>query len=42
MHLSDDFVKEPPVVKDGFLELGDKPGLGIEIDETKLKRFALN
>ena len=42
MHLSDDFVKEPPVVKDGFLELGDKPGLGIEIDETKLKQFALN
>lgn len=36
----DGYLKEPFVVKDGYIELSDKPGLGIEIDETCLERFA--
>ncbi len=38
--LVDDFLTEDVVVRDGFLELPDKPGLGIEIDERKFTMFA--
>ncbi len=31
--------KDPPLIKDGFIELPDKPGLGIELNEEKLKKF---
>ena len=27
--------------KDGFMHPGDKPGLGIEIDEAKVRKYAL-
>ncbi|MEK6712437.1 MAG: mandelate racemase/muconate lactonizing enzyme family protein [Nitrospinota bacterium] len=33
-------LKEPLPVKEGFLVLSDKPGLGIEWDEAALRRFA--
>jgi L-alanine-DL-glutamate epimerase-like enolase superfamily enzyme len=32
---------EVPPVKEGKLVLGDKPGLGLELDEAALERFAL-
>jgi L-alanine-DL-glutamate epimerase-like enolase superfamily enzyme len=38
--LVDDFLRDPLIIKDGWLELSDKPGLGIEIDENKFKTFA--
>ena len=28
-----------PTVKDGYLELTDKPGFGLELDEEALERF---
>jgi L-alanine-DL-glutamate epimerase-like enolase superfamily enzyme len=28
-----------PIVKDGYLELTDKPGFGLELDEEALERF---
>ena len=28
-----------PVVRDGYLELSDRPGFGLEPDEEALKRF---
>ena len=31
---------ETPVVKDGYLHLTDKPGLGLEVNEKALERFA--
>jgi len=40
--LVDDFLKEPLVIKDGWLELTDKPGLGVKIDEKKFKTFAVS
>jgi muconate/chloromuconate cycloisomerase len=39
--LKEDLVKEPLVMKDGKYVLRDKPGLGIEIDEDKIKKFLI-
>ena len=39
--LVDDFLKEPVTVEKGHLLLPKGPGLGIEIDDKKLKKFAL-
>ncbi len=41
LQLTDDFLTEPLVIKDGCLKLSDKPGLGVEIDEKKFAQFAL-
>jgi len=41
LQLEDDFLKEPITIKDGCLELSDKPGLGVEVDEQKFKRFQM-
>jgi L-alanine-DL-glutamate epimerase-like enolase superfamily enzyme len=42
LQLSDDFLKKPIMIKDGYLELTDDPGLGIEIDEKKFETFRLD
>jgi L-alanine-DL-glutamate epimerase-like enolase superfamily enzyme len=34
-----DFLKDPPIITDGCLELNDKPGLGIEVDEKEFDKF---
>ena len=39
LRLEDDLLKEPVRLKDGFIEISEKPGLGVEIDEEKLKRY---
>jgi L-alanine-DL-glutamate epimerase-like enolase superfamily enzyme len=39
--LVDDFLKKPIIIKDGYLELTDDPGLGIEVDEKKLEKFRM-
>ena len=39
--LQDDFLTEPLHIKDGWLTLPDKPGLGVEIDEAKFRRFEI-
>lgn len=38
---SDDLLKSGLTIKDGCLELSDKPGLGIEIDDEKFERFKM-
>jgi L-alanine-DL-glutamate epimerase-like enolase superfamily enzyme len=38
--LSDDVIANPLEVKDGTIELWDGPGLGVELDEDKLKKYA--
>lgn len=30
------------IIESGFIELGDEPGLGVELDETQAARYALN
>ncbi len=37
--LTDDFLKKPIMIKDGYLQLTDDPGLGIVIDDKKLQQF---
>ena len=37
----DDVLSEPLKVKSGFLELSDKPGFGVEIDEEEIARHPL-
>ena len=38
--LADDVIKEPVVFKDGALHLPDSPGLGVELDWEKVKRYS--
>jgi L-alanine-DL-glutamate epimerase-like enolase superfamily enzyme len=37
-----DLLAEPLEVKDGTVKAPDKPGLGVELDETKLARYRVN
>jgi galactonate dehydratase len=34
-----DVVQEPMVVKDGYIELPTKPGLGIDLDESAFEKY---
>jgi muconate cycloisomerase len=38
----DDIIKEPFAYKDGHLIVPDGPGLGIEVDEQKLEKYAVS
>lgn len=38
---ADDVVREPFAVKNGFLEAPKKPGLGLEPDEEKIRKYAM-
>jgi muconate cycloisomerase len=37
---TDDIVKEPFVASGGLISLPEKPGIGVEVDEEKLKRYS--
>ena len=37
-----DLLREPYVIKDGAIHLNDKPGLGFELDEEKVKASSIN
>lgn len=37
----DAIFNDPPAPKDGFLHMGDKPGLGLELNEAAMKKFAV-
>jgi L-alanine-DL-glutamate epimerase-like enolase superfamily enzyme len=37
----DELFKDPLVFEDGYIHIPNKPGLGLEIDEEKMKAFAL-
>ncbi len=39
-YLADDIVKEPLQLRDGHFDVPTGPGLGIAIDETKIRRYA--
>ena len=39
-HLTDDILKTPHVFKDGHIDVPLGPGLGIEVDEGKVRRYA--
>jgi len=40
-YLADDVLKEPIPFADGHFEVPDGPGLGIEVDEAKVRRYSL-
>ena len=37
----DDILEAPLMMKDGFIEISDKPGLGVKIDQEKLEKYKL-
>ncbi len=39
LHLTGDFLKNPIQIKDGYLELGKEPGLGMAIDEKAFRKY---
>jgi len=39
--LIDDIVKEPLKVKNGYIYVPNKPGLGLEVDEKKLEKYKI-
>lgn len=41
LDLVDDLLTEPPKIENGMIKLSDRPGLGIQIDEEKLKRYRI-
>jgi galactonate dehydratase len=41
VHLGEGYLKQPFVVRDGYIELPDGPGLGVEVDEDALADLAL-
>jgi galactonate dehydratase len=41
VHLGEGYLKEPFVMKDGYIEVPTKPGLGIDVDEDFVKENAL-
>jgi muconate cycloisomerase len=41
MFYEDDIVKEPLLIRPGSAAPNDKPGLGVEIDDEKLRRYAV-
>jgi muconate cycloisomerase len=42
IYYKDDLLAEPMVLHDGAVRLPQAPGMGIRIDETKIRRFALS
>ena len=38
-YFKDDIVKERFLVKDGYLEVPTKPGLGVELDDEKMRKY---
>jgi L-alanine-DL-glutamate epimerase-like enolase superfamily enzyme len=39
LRLEDDLLKEPVALAGGLIDVAEKPGLGVEIDEEKLERY---
>jgi L-alanine-DL-glutamate epimerase-like enolase superfamily enzyme len=39
--LRDNILEEPILLKDGFVEIPNKPGLGVKLDEENIKRFTI-
>ncbi len=39
---TDDIITEPFTYKDGFLQVPDSPGLGVELDEEKIIKYRVN
>jgi L-alanine-DL-glutamate epimerase-like enolase superfamily enzyme len=40
--LSDDIVKQPLEIKDGCIEVPEGVGLGVELDEDKIKKYSVD
>lgn len=42
LDITDHLLTDPPRIKEGKIRLGDRPGLGIEIDEDKIARYRVD
>lgn len=42
LRLEDDLLEEPLKIENGFIEISEGPGLGVEIDEEKLERYRVH
>ncbi len=40
LDLGKGIIKEPFVIKDGYIDVPDKPGLGVEVDEEAIKKLS--
>jgi L-alanine-DL-glutamate epimerase-like enolase superfamily enzyme len=41
-HFKNDLLKKPLEVKDGYIDVPDGPGLGVEVDEKAIERFTVD
>lgn len=41
LDMADDLLVEPPKIEKGMINLSERPGLGIRVDEVKLKRYRM-
>ena len=39
IYYKDDLIKEPMTLVDGAIEVPDKPGMGIDVDEKKIEKY---
>jgi L-alanine-DL-glutamate epimerase-like enolase superfamily enzyme len=42
LELTDDLLATPLIIADGALRASDAPGLGVEIDEDKLRHYRID
>ena len=42
VQLRDNIVREPLAIKNGFIEPSNKPGLGVEVDQEKIRKYSRN
>ena len=40
--MQNDIVSDPIVMKDGWIEVRDAPGLGVTVDDVAVRRFAFS
>lgn len=40
VQLRDNIVREPLTIKNGFIEASNKPGLGVELDQEKIRKYS--
>ncbi|MBM4401366.1 MAG: hypothetical protein FJ045_05385, partial [Crenarchaeota archaeon] len=41
-HFKDDIIRQRFIVKDGYMEVPSKPGLGVELDEEKIEKYTIS
>ena len=42
VNMMDNVISKPHEIKNGFLEVPEAPGVGVELDENKLRKYTIN